>query len=129
MIDGQTDRVMLVDFGISRFIVLARLGSSRIDLTGYSPPEQVYGNYQPRSDIYSLGATMFHLLTGRNPDDNPLLIFDFTKNPKPRQFNPAITPEMEEMICKAVEFEPENRFASARAFGQQLKEHLNYLQK
>jgi hypothetical protein len=36
---------------------------------------------------------------------------------------------MEEMICKAVEFKPENRFASARAFGQQLKEHLHDLQK
>ena len=72
---------------------------------------------------------MFHLLTGSDPDDNPLLIFDFTKNPKPRQINPAITPEMEEIICKAVESKPENRFASARAFGQKLKEHLHNLQK
>src|SRR2546430_7411127 len=40
--------------------------------------------------IYGLGATMFHLLTGADPQDNPLLIFDFSKNSTPRQINPAI---------------------------------------
>jgi serine/threonine-protein kinase len=129
MIDAHTNRAMLADFGIERFIAPMPESWRRFDITGYSTPEQFAGNFETRTDIYSLGAIMFHLFTGSDPDDNPLLIFDFTKNPKPRQLNPAITLEMEEIICKAVEFKPENRFASARAFGQQLKEHLHNLQK
>jgi serine/threonine-protein kinase len=72
---------------------------------------------------------MFHLLTGHDPQDNPLLIFDFTKNPKPRQINPSITLEMEEMICRAVEHKPENRFASAAAFSEHLRDHLRHMQE
>ena len=72
---------------------------------------------------------MFHLLTGQDPQDNPLLIFDFNKNPRPRQINPTISEEMEELICRAVEHKPENRFESAREFGNQLKAHLRFLQE
>jgi serine/threonine-protein kinase len=129
MIDARTNRVMLVDFGIARFVAPTQKGVTAIGTMGYAPPELFAGNVEKRSDIYSLGATMFHLLTGQDPQDNPLLIFDFTKNPKPRQINPAITPEMEEMICRAVEHKPENRFASASAFGESLKDHLRLFQE
>jgi serine/threonine-protein kinase len=129
MIDGRTNRVMLVDFGIARFVAPTQKGVTAIGTMGYAPPELFAGNVEKRSDIYSLGATMFHLLTGQDPQDNPLLIFDFSKNPKPRQINPAITPEMEEMICRAVEHKPENRFASAAAFGESLKNHLRLFQE
>ncbi|MCI0339245.1 MAG: protein kinase [Acidobacteria bacterium] len=129
MIDARANRVMLVDFGIARFVAPTQKGVTAIGTMGYAPPELFAGNVEPRSDIYSLGATMFHLLTGHDPQDNPLLIFDFAKNPKPRQLNPAITQEMEEMICRAVEHKPENRFSSAKAFGQSLQEHLRYLQE
>ncbi len=129
MIDARTNRIMLVDFGIARFVAPTQKGVTAIGTMGYAPPELFAGNVEKRSDIYSLGATMFHLLTGQDPQDNPLLIFDFAKNPKPRQINPAITPEMEEMICCAVEHKPENRFPSAAAFGERLKEHLRLLQE
>jgi serine/threonine-protein kinase len=129
MIDARTNRVMLVDFGIARFVAPTQKGVTAIGTMGYAPPELFAGNVEKRSDIYSLGATMFHLLTGQDPQDNPLLIFDFTKNPKPRQINPAITEEMESLICRAVEHKPENRFASAAAFGDALKAHLRYLQE
>jgi len=129
MIDARTNRVMLVDFGIARFVAPTQKGVTAIGTMGYAPPELFAGNVEKRSDIYSLGATMFHLLTGQDPQDNPLLIFDFTKNPKPRQINPAITPEMEELICRAVEHKPENRFASASAFGERLKDHLRLFQE
>ncbi|MGE0101816.1 MAG: protein kinase [Blastocatellales bacterium] len=129
MIDGRTSRIMLVDFGIARFVAPTQKGVTAIGTMGYAPPELFAGNVEARSDIYSLGATMFHLLTGHDPQDNPLLIFDFTKNPKPRQLNPAISAEMEEIICRAVEHKPENRFASAKAFGQELQSHLRFLQE
>jgi serine/threonine-protein kinase len=129
MIDARTNRVMLVDFGIARFVAPTQKGVTAIGTMGYAPPELFAGNVEARSDIYSLGATMFHLLTGHDPQDNPLLIFDFAKNPKPRQLNPAITPEMEELICRAVEHKPENRFPSAAAFGESLKAHSRFLQE
>jgi serine/threonine-protein kinase len=129
MIDGRTNRIMLVDFGIARFVASTQKGVTAIGTMGYAPPELFAGNVEKRSDIYSLGATMFHLLTGQDPQDNPLLIFDFTKNPKPRQINPVITIEMEELICRAVEHKPENRFSSAASFGERLKEHLKFLQE
>src|SRR5262249_19127599 len=127
MIDARTNRVMLVDFGIARFVAPTQKGVTAIGTMGYAPPELFAGNVEKRSDIYSLGATMFHLLTGQDPQDNPLLIFDFTKNPRPRLINPAISSEMEEMICTAVEHKPENRFASAKAFGKELNKHLKAL--
>jgi serine/threonine protein kinase len=128
MVDARTNRIMLVDFGIARFVAPTVKGVTAIGTMGYAPPELFAGNVEARSDIYSLGATMFHLLTGQDPQDNPLLIFDFAKNPKPRQINPDISVEMEELICRSVEYKPENRFASARAFGDELSEHLRALQ-
>ncbi|HKX30714.1 MAG TPA: protein kinase, partial [Blastocatellia bacterium] len=129
MIDARTNRVMLVDFGIARFVAATQKGVTAIGTMGYAPPELFAGNVEVRSDIYSLGATMFHLLTGYDPQDNPLLIFDFAKNPKPRQLNPAISPEIEDLICRAVEHKPDNRFTSAKAFGQLLVEHLRFMQE
>ena len=70
---------------------------------------------------------MFHLLTGSDPQDNPLLIFDFTKNPRPRQINPAISNEMERILMRAVEYKPEGRFRSAGEMREALMAHLERL--
>lgn len=77
------------------------------------PPELYSGKVEPRSDLYSLGATMFHLLTGVDPQSNPLLIFDFDKNPRPRAINPKLTEEIEKIIIQAVANKVEQRPASA----------------
>jgi serine/threonine-protein kinase len=124
MLDARGQRVMLVDFGIARFVAPTQKGVTAVGTMGYAPPELFSGKVEPRSDIYSLGATVFHLLTGTDPQDNPLLIFDFTKNPKPRQINPAVTVRMEQIICRAVEHDVQNRYPSAREFGKDLEEHL-----
>lgn len=130
MVDSRLNRIMLVDFGIARFVApQQQKGVTAIGTMGYAPPELFAGNVEPRSDIYSLGATMFHLLTGHDPQDNPLLIFDFTKNPNPRQINPDLTQPMEDLLCRAVEHKPENRFESARIFGQELQAHLEALKR
>ena len=113
MLDDKSSRVMLVDFGIARIVRPTEKGVTAIGTMGYAPPELFGGKVEPRSDIYSLGATMFHMMTGSDPQDNPLLIFDFSKNPRPRQINPAITPEMEQILTKAVAHKPEERHASA----------------
>jgi tRNA A-37 threonylcarbamoyl transferase component Bud32 len=124
MIDGNTGRVMLIDFGIARWVAPQEKGVTAVGTMGYAPPELFSGKVEPRSDIYSLGATMFHLLTGGDPQDNPLLIFDFTKNPRPRQLNPAISNEMERLLMRAVEYKPEGRFRSAAEMRDMLAAHL-----
>ncbi len=127
MLDARTQRVMLVDFGIARFVAPTQKGVTAVGTMGYAPPELFAGKATPASDLYSLGATMFHLLTGKDPQDNPLLIFDFTKNPTPRAINPALTERMEQIICRAVEHDAAHRFPTARAFGLELETHLNEL--
>src|ERR671938_677610 len=127
MIDGNTGRVMLIDFGIARWVAPQEKGVTAVGTMGYAPPELFSGKAEPRTDIYSLGATMFHLLTGSDPQDNPLLIFDFSKNPTPRQLNPAISSEMERILMRAVEYKPEGRFRSAAEMRDALAGHLERL--
>lgn len=127
MIDGNSSRVMLIDFGIARWVAPQEKGVTAVGTMGYAPPELFSGKAEPRTDIYGLGATMFHLLTGSDPQDNPLLIFDFTKNPTPRQINPAISNEMEWILMRAVEYEPERRFRSAADMRDAFMQHSERL--
>ena len=130
MIDGRTGRVMLIDFGIARSINTTReKGVTAVGTMGYAPPELFSGNVEPRSDIYSLGSTMFHLLTGADPQNNPLLIFDFQKNPRPRQINPQLSDQMERILMRAVEYNADARFSSAEEMKQVLSDHLQNLAK
>lgn len=127
MIDGNTGRVMLIDFGIARWVKQEEKGVTAVGTMGYAPPELFGGRVEPRSDVYGLGATMFHLLTGSDPQDNPLLIFDFTKNPRPRQITPSLSSEMEQILMRSVEYRPEDRFASAGAMRDALAIHVEKL--
>jgi len=127
MIDGNTGRVMLIDFGIARWVSQQEKGVTAVGTMGYAPPELFSGRVQPASDVYSLGATMFHLLTGSDPQDNPLLIFDFMKNPRPRQIAPSISSEMEMILMRSVEYKPEDRFRTAGELRNELAIHLEKL--
>ncbi|AEP12933.1 MULTISPECIES: FHA domain-containing serine/threonine-protein kinase [Chloracidobacterium] len=120
-------RVMLIDFGIARFVAPTQKGVTAIGTMGYAPPELFSGQVEPRSDLYSLGATMFHLLTGADPQDNPLLIFDFSKNPRPRAINPKLTTGIEAIVMQAVAHRPQDRPASAAEMKRMLEEHLRHL--
>lgn len=124
MIDGNSGRIMLIDFGIARSVNKEEKGVTAVGTMGYAPPELFSGNVEPRSDIYSLGSTMFHLLTGADPQSNPLLIFDFQKNPRPRQINSQLSDQMERILMRAVEYNATSRFASAAELKQILEEHL-----
>jgi serine/threonine-protein kinase len=66
-------------------------------------------------------------MTGSDPQDQPLLVFDFTKNPTPRQINPSLSNEMERILMRAVEYEPEKRFRSAAEMRETLVQHRDRL--
>src|SRR4029453_11607906 len=127
MIDGNTGRVMLIDFGIARWVTQQEKGVTAVGTMGYAPPELFSGRVKPASDVYSLGATMFHLLTGSDPQDNPLLIFDFSKNPRPRQIAPSLSTEMEQILMRTVEYKPEDRFRTANELRTALYAHYEKL--
>src|ERR1041384_539080 len=127
MLDDKKERVMLVDFGIARIVRPTEKGVTAIGTMGYAPPELFAGKVEARSDIYSLGATIFHMMTGADPQDNPLLIFDFSKNPRPCQINPNITPEMEQILMRMVAHKPEDRQPSALELMKVLEAHRGYL--
>src|SRR5437764_3981012 len=127
MIDSNNNRIMLIDFGIARWVNKKEKGVTAVGTMGYAPPELFSGRADPRVDIYSLGATLFHLLTGSDPQANPLLIFDFTKNPRPRQINPWLYTEMEHILIRSVEYNPEHRFQSGAEMRDALAHHLEKL--
>src|SRR3954466_8479692 len=103
------EKVTLVDFGIAKIFQSDKKGTM-IGTEGYSPPEQYRGLAEPRGDLYALGATMHHLLTNSDPrNETP---FTFHERP-PRQLNARISPWLESIIMRALEYEVERRWSSA----------------
>ncbi len=118
MIDSL-GKVRLIDFGIAKNFV-PNVKNTMIGTEGYSAPEQYKGNVSPLSDIYSLGATLHHVLTRRDPRLEPP--FSFAERPIP-DLNPKTPPELVSLVEKAVEFEPSKRYQSCA----EMKTELEYL--
>jgi serine/threonine protein kinase len=107
-------RVVLVDFGIARLFKAQRKGTM-IGTLGFAPPEQYQGVADPRSDLYSLGATLHYVLTGRDPEKFPPFSF-----PPVRQLRPAISSNLAGAIDRALAYEMVNRPASVQEFRDML---------
>jgi serine/threonine protein kinase len=133
MLDGD-DNIKLIDFGIagkegSRRLTFAKL-SQVMGTPDYISPEQVKGKRgDGRSDIYALGVMLYEMLTGKTPfqGPNPFAIMNdrLMNNPiPPREVNPDISPEVQEVIYRALEREPQNRYSTANEFAWDL-EHLD----
>ncbi len=103
-------RVVLVDFGIARLFKAARKGTM-IGTLGFAPPEQYQGLVDPRSDIYSLGATLHYVLTGRDPEKFPPFSF-----PPVRELRPAVSSNLAGAIDAALAYEVEGRPARVQEF-------------
>jgi serine/threonine protein kinase len=106
-------RAMLVDFGIAKVYdpYMATTIGAKAVTPGYSPPEQYGGGTtDARSDIYALGATVYHLLTGHHPPESVHRMVGSATLPLPRQLNHQISPKAEQAILKAVEVPTDRRF-------------------
>jgi outer membrane protein assembly factor BamB/tRNA A-37 threonylcarbamoyl transferase component Bud32 len=122
MVTGE--KVTLVDFGIAKVFQSDKKGTM-IGTEGYSPPEQYRGLAEPRGDIYALGATMHHLLTNSDPrNETP---FTFHERP-PRQLNNRVSPWMESIIMRALEYEIDRRWATADEMLAALEEGQRQMQ-
>ena len=102
-------RLRLIDFGIAKNFQPGQKGTM-IGTEGYSPPEQYRGIADQRTDVYALGATLHHLLTRQDPRVEPP--FSFHERPI-QSSNPNVSSELAQIIMRALEYEPDRRYASA----------------
>lgn len=103
-------RLKLIDFGIARHFKPGKAKDTQaMGTPGYAAPEQ-YGKGQSdaRADIYALGATMHHMLTGRDPSQEPF------KFPPVRALNNRVPPPMEMVVMRAVQMDVSQRWKSVR---------------
>lgn len=132
MVDDQ-DNVKLIDFGIAGDSNARRLTYANFTATlgtaDYISPEQVKGKRgDGRSDIYSMGVILYEMLTGRLPfsGDSPMQVMNdrLLNYPfPPTMAEPAISPQLQEVLYRALERDPQNRYARAREFAHDLQ-HL-----
>lgn len=101
--------VSLIDFGTAREFKSSSVEDTTcLGTQGYAAPEQYGGHGQTdaRTDIYCLGATMYHLVTGHNPSTPPYEMYPI------RQWNPMLSSGLEEIILKCTQRNPEDRYQS-----------------
>ncbi len=133
MVDDH-DNVKLIHFGVA-----FKRGAKRLTFAGftqalgtpeYISPEQVKGKRgDERSDLYSTGIILYEMLSGRTPFSgaSPLAVMNdrLINHPlPPREANPAISSQLQEVLYRALERDPANRYPSAHAFAMDL-EHLD----
>jgi len=130
MVDPE-DHIKLIDFGIAgasgtRRLTFAKL-TQAMGTPDYISPEQVKSKRgDARSDIYAMGVMLYEMLTGDVPfhGPNPFAIMNdrLLNNPvPPRELNPEISPQLQEIIYRALERNPANRYSSAKEFARDLQ--------
>ncbi|MBI3855943.1 MAG: protein kinase, partial [Planctomycetes bacterium] len=133
--DPAEFRVYVMDFGLAK----QAAGESTLSVSGtvlgtpsYMPPEQARGlmtQVNARSDVYSLGATLYEILTDRAPFKHEN-VYEILKQvveeePKPpRKLNPSADPDLETVVLKCLEKDPARRYASAKEFAEDLGRYL-----
>jgi serine/threonine protein kinase len=130
MVDSE-DRIKIIDFGIaghtgSKRLTFAKL-SQVMGTPDYISPEQVKGKRgDGRADIYAVGVMLYEMVTGKTPftGENPFKVMNdrlLNYPVPPRELDPSISPELQEIIYRAIERDPKNRYAHAREFAFDLE--------
>ncbi|MBI3418442.1 MAG: protein kinase [Verrucomicrobia bacterium] len=130
------DQPKVTDFGLAKRLeteIELTLSGQLLGSPNYMPPEQAAakrGAVGKRSDVYALGAILYHLLTGRPPFVAPTVaetlqeVFN-TEPVSPRVLNPGVPPDLETICLKCLQKEPEKRYQTAAALAEELQRFLN----
>jgi serine/threonine protein kinase len=126
-IQQATARAMLIDFGLVKpsttaggYGTVLQRGSTGAGTIGYAPlSPQEQARPDARTDILALGMTLYRLLTGRDPTDPQDL--DAMRRQRPRDFNAALSPAIDEIIIKATQVEVERRYADVASLRKDLQ--------
>lgn len=116
----ENDKIKIIDFGIARTYKEDNIEDTKsLGTRGYAAPEQFGGQGQTdaRTDIYCLGKTLYHLLTGKYPYENMDPI---------RAWNPMLNPGLENIIEKCIQSKPEDRFQSCAELIYAFKHYNEY---
>ena len=137
LIETRSKRPLIADFGIARIFAAEYLSQGKIVGTPlYMSPEQASGAMtDARTDIYSVGVILFQMLVGSLPiqEENAMQMIErkkylpesfFTK--KPGQVSPEMDVELEKIVLKSVEPDPENRYATCSDFIDDLKKYRRF---
>jgi serine/threonine-protein kinase len=121
-------KAKIMDFGLAKVVEEVRNHTTIVSGTPYyMSPEQTLGkNVDHRTDIYSLGVTLFELATGTVPfrEGNIPYHHVHTPAPDPREFNPELPPLLVQVIAKCLEKDPDARFSTTREISTRVKEAL-----
>jgi serine/threonine protein kinase len=135
LVDERSDRPLLTDFGLAKFLERQQdltMAGEVMGTPSYMSPEQALdaSKVTAAADIYSLGATLYHVLTGRAPFVSASLpetirqICEVEPVP-PWVLNPAIDRDLETICLKCLEKEPAKRYATAEALADDLARYLD----
>ena len=115
--------IKVIDFGIAREYKEQSLGDTvSMGTRGYAAPEQFGGQGQTdaRTDVYGLGVTLYHLLTGHNPCEPPYEIYPI------RHWNPQLSAGLEAIIQKCTRIDPQDRYQSCAELLYALNHYEEY---
>ncbi len=130
IIISKDGKVKITDFGIAKAATSNTITSNVMGSVHYTSPEQARGGYSDeRSDIYSLGITIFEMLTGRVPFNGETTVAIAIKHiqspmPSPREFVPEIPVSVEQIVLKCCEKSPDRRYQNMESLIADLKQSL-----
>ena len=130
IIISKEGKVKVTDFGIAKAATSNTITSNVMGSVHYTSPEQARGGYSDaKSDIYSLGVTMFEMLTGRVPFNGETTVAIAIKHiqeelPSPREYVSEIPISVEQIVCKCCQKSPDRRYQSMSELIIDLKQSL-----
>ncbi|MDE7131541.1 MAG: Stk1 family PASTA domain-containing Ser/Thr kinase [Lachnospiraceae bacterium] len=130
IIISKEGKVKVTDFGIAKAATSNTITSNVMGSVHYTSPEQARGGYSDeKSDIYSLGITMFEMLTGRVPFNGETTVAIAIKHiqeemPSPRDYVSEIPISVEQIVCKCCQKSPDRRYQSMAELVADLKQSL-----
>lgn len=133
--EGGYWKPYVTDFGLARDLTAPKMTTTgqTVGTPAYMAPEQAYGEHDAmdaRTDVYGLGATLYHLIGRQTPFDGStgveIMVKVAQEDPKPlRRLDSSLPIDLETIVMKCLEKEPGRRYASARALAEDLRRYLD----